>query len=93
VVVDDLNAFGTGIAPDEAQAELVVDADEVLTASIPGKEFEAVPRRDAQIIKSGRDAGLQELASGDLFEGNEPPDAHTLSQGLGIRAAERSDHG
>ena len=39
------------VAPDEAHAELIVDADAVLTGSVTFKRFEPVTRRGAQKIQ------------------------------------------
>lgn len=92
VVVDDLDGISGAITPDEAEAVLIIDPDAVLTAAISEEGFEAVPGRDSQIIEAGSHLKLEELAAGYPLEGDEPPDADTVGQGLGVRTAERSDH-
>jgi hypothetical protein len=92
VVIDDLDVIGTAVAPDEAEAELIVDTDAVLAATIPGEWFEAVPRWDSQILKRGGHLQLEQFAPGHPLEGDEPPNAGTVGEGLGVRTAERTDH-
>jgi len=91
VVVDDLDSISAAITPDEADAVLIIDPDAVLTAAISVEGFEAVPGWDAQIVESCGHLKLKELASGHPLKGDEPPNTDTAGQGLGVRAAERSD--
>jgi hypothetical protein len=39
VIINDLHSLGAGIAPQEAKALLVIDADAVLTGPIPFQGF------------------------------------------------------
>jgi hypothetical protein len=48
----------------------------VLSSTIPDQGFQAVTGRDPQVLQGG---------------GDEPWNAHTFSESLGVRAAERSD--
>jgi len=51
VVVDEFDMFGTSVSPNKANAPLRVHADAVLAATIPNELFQAIPRRDAQIVE------------------------------------------
>ncbi len=46
MVINDFNGFRASIRPEEAQAELVVDADAVLTGAIASQGFQLVAWRD-----------------------------------------------
>jgi hypothetical protein len=50
-IIDDLYIFGTGIGPDKAQAELIVDPDAVLPLPVSRQSFQMVRRRRPQIGK------------------------------------------
>jgi hypothetical protein len=49
VIVGDFHIEGITVFPAEANPPLIVDPDAVLTLSIPGKPFEAIPGRHSQI--------------------------------------------
>jgi hypothetical protein len=49
MVVDDFHVLRAGFGPAEAEAELVVDPDTVLTGAIAVHCFQAVRRRHAQV--------------------------------------------
>ena len=51
VVINNFNIDRARVASDEAHAELIVDADAVLTGSVTFKRFEPVTRRGAQKIQ------------------------------------------
>jgi hypothetical protein len=51
VVVDDLDLFGTGVGPDEADAPLVVDADAVLSLAVTAHLLEPVAGEGAEIVE------------------------------------------
>jgi len=50
VVVRYLYILRAVLGPDEADPELVVDTDAVLTFTVAPQGFQPVPRRDAQIL-------------------------------------------
>jgi len=49
VIVGDFHFDGITVFPAEANPPLIVDPDAVLTLSIPGQLFEAIPGRNSQI--------------------------------------------
>jgi hypothetical protein len=53
VVVHDLDVVGVAAEPTEANAELVVDTDAVLTEAVTGKLLKSVGRRDLEVGESG----------------------------------------
>ncbi len=65
VIVDDLDIEGVTIAPDKTDPPLVVDANTVLARTIARQTFQAIARRNAQIVQSGGAIKHSQLASGD----------------------------
>ncbi len=57
VVIDDLHVEGIALVPDKTDPPLVINANAVLTGTLPVKRFEAVGRRDAEVIQ---DSGIIE---------------------------------
>lgn len=53
MIVDDLDVMSVAPEPSEANSELVVDADTVLTDTITSKLFESIGRRHLEICKCG----------------------------------------
>ena len=53
MVVDDLDVVCVAAEPTEANAELVVDADAVLTEATAGKLLKSVGRRNLEIGEGG----------------------------------------
>jgi hypothetical protein len=53
VVVDNLDVMGVAAEPSEANSELIVDADAVLTDTIAGKLFKSIGRRHLEVGKGG----------------------------------------
>jgi hypothetical protein len=51
VVVGNLDIMGVAVPPAEAEAPLIVDADGVLPIPIPGQLFQAIARRNAQVLE------------------------------------------
>jgi hypothetical protein len=49
VVIDDLDQFGAAVAPDEADAPLIVDSDAMLAASVASQGFEAITGQCPQV--------------------------------------------
>jgi hypothetical protein len=53
MVVDDLDVMGVAAEPPEANSELFVDADAVLTDTIASKLFKSIGGRHLQVGKGG----------------------------------------
>ena len=72
-MVGNLNVRRPCIGPNEADPELIVDADAVLSRSITRQRFEAITRRRFQVLKHGRGLQHRELASRDFAYRTETP--------------------
>src|SRR5665648_862578 len=92
VIVHDLDVFGTGCRPAEADAVLVVDADAVLAGAGALERLEPVAGRDAQVVEASGDLQLAQPAARDRLEVHEASDPPTTGQRLRIRVLERDDH-
>src|SRR3546814_7633829 len=71
VVVDDLDIGCLRALPAKTHAELVVDANAVLTLAVAAQCFKAVARRDTQVVEASRPVELFELASRHGFDRSE----------------------
>jgi hypothetical protein len=63
MVVDDLNMFGTGIGPAEADAVLIVDPDRVLPGPIALELLEAQAWKRERLQGHGRVQAIQALGA------------------------------
>ena len=54
MVVDNLDVIGVAIAPRKADAPAVIDPNAILSRSIPCQLFQAIGRRNLQIIEGMR---------------------------------------
>lgn len=88
MIIDNLNLLRSTIAPCEANAPLVVDADAVLPASVALERFKAIPGRDAQVVQADGCVEHIQFAQGYPGDGTETGRAVALEKGLGIFATE-----
>lgn len=77
MVIDAFDRIGTASGPDEADAELVVDADAVLAGAITPQSLQPVARGNPQVVQTARDLQLPELAASHALNG--------LNRGTGLR--------
>src|SRR3546814_9140358 len=91
VVVDDLDIGGLRALPAKTHAELVVDANAVLTLAVAAQCFKAVARRDTQVVEHSRPVELFELASRPGVDDAEPPPPVPPEKRLRVLAAARFD--
>ena len=92
MVVDDFNVFWAGCCPDEAEPELVVDADAVLAMAVSPKRLQAIAWWDLKIVQASGGIKDGELAEGHASEASKTPNRLPLKQGPGVAAAKRPDH-
>jgi len=91
VVIDNFDFGGAFSGPDEAQSELIIDADAVLAAPVPVQRLQAIGRRYAQIPQIGRNVEHRQLAQGSGFDVAPPRHALAIEQRLRAFAGERLD--
>jgi hypothetical protein len=82
VVVDDLDVVGCAVAPHEAHAPLIVDANAVLPCPITSECLQPIARRHAQVIQPGGDFQLLQLAQRGTLDVDPPFDAAAFEQRL-----------
>jgi hypothetical protein len=78
----------TCIGPHEADPELIVNPDAVLSRSITDQRFEAITRRGFEVLEHGRRIQHRELASRDFAYRTETLRFVHLEQLFGILAFE-----
>lgn len=93
VIVDDRHVRRTSRSPDEADAPLVVDADAVLSSTVPLEEFQAIARWNPKFVEFLNRIEHQQLCEHlpsqsrvDAFH------AFAMKQPLGIPIGEGDDH-
>jgi hypothetical protein len=64
MVVHYFNVIGIVIMPDEANPELIVNPDAVLSRPVPLEGFQAIPGRASQILQVFRRIQDQEFSQG-----------------------------
>jgi hypothetical protein len=92
MIVDDLDQLGAGVAPDEADAQLVINPDAVLTATVTLEGLQAITGGRPKIGNPGCGIENVELAQRDRSDRLELGNCFTLEQGLGPLVPERPDH-
>lgn len=97
VVVDDLDAVGVAVLPDEAESPLVVDADGVLADAVPLQRFEPGGRRSAwgaEVAEVGGRIEHDELAQGAALDvGRDAPARAAVEEALRVGVGEGLDQG
>jgi hypothetical protein len=64
VIIDDVDVVGVAVQPAEADAPLVVDAEAVLTFTVPAEGLEAVSRRYTEIVQGVGGVQVDEFPKG-----------------------------
>lgn len=54
MVVNYLNVFSISINPMETNAKLIVNANAMLTGTVPFQQFQMIPRRISQVLQRVR---------------------------------------
>ena len=67
MIIDDLNIAEIVAIHSETHAVLVIDPDAVLSRSVAGKSFQAVPGRNAQILQTSCIVDHDQLAKRQML--------------------------
>ena len=92
MIVYDFHILSACCCPAEADTELIVDTDTVLTDAVAFKRLKPVARRYAQIIKPPGDFQLAELAPSYGFNVDKSFDPMSTRKRFGVCISERTDH-
>ncbi len=93
MVIDDLHVEDIALIPDKKDPPLVINADAVLTDTLPVKRFEAVGRRDAEVIQGSGIIEHSQFAPSHLLDiPRYSPGALPLPDLLSFPSAEALDH-
>jgi hypothetical protein len=82
VVIHYFHVVGVRALPGEANPELIVDPDAVLSPPIPFQRLQAVAGREAQILGAGRRVDPDELPSSRGLEGRRETPGHSPTKEL-----------
>lgn len=91
VIVHDLNVQRAFRCPQEADAELIVNADAMLSGALSFQSFQPIARRYAEIIESSGPVQHCQLAHGNGFDVRKAFDAFAAEQALRIGTLEGPD--
>jgi len=93
VVIDYLDQLGAALAPDKANAPLIVDPHAMLALAAALKRFEAIARRRSQVREPACCIEHVELAVRHLLDCLKYDHGFAPEQRLGPSVLERPDHG
>ncbi|OFV91465.1 MAG: hypothetical protein A3G76_15545 [Acidobacteria bacterium RIFCSPLOWO2_12_FULL_65_11] len=93
MIVHDLNLVRAALRPAETDPPLIVEANAVLTSTVPTESLQPVPWRDSEILEPSRRIELSQLPKRNTLEvWTELPDGLAGEQPLGIPVAEAPNH-
>ncbi len=78
--------------PGKHDPPLIIDADAVLPLAVALERFEAIARRNAEVVRCRRCVEHQEFAKGHALNPQvDPPDRLPIEQRFGVAVGERDD--
>ena len=92
IVFGNFDMFGTSLPPREADAVLIIDSDAVLVLPVAVQPFQAIARRNQQIVQSTSTVKGNQPAKRDRRDGVELFDPFPLEKALSLRTPETPDH-
>ena len=92
MVIDNLHIVGIPVAPDKADAPLIVDANTVLPFSVAFKRFQVISRGRGKVTKLRGNIQLPEFPLCHPLKSPKPPDALPRMKLFRIFRPERPDH-
>lgn len=92
MVIHDLYLGRVALAPHEADAPLVVDANAVLPLSVAFQLFKPVTGRSGQVAKPHGEMQLLQFSPGNALDGSKSLHPLAVEQSLRIDAAKGCNH-
>ena len=89
MVINNFDVFRTSLGPSEANPELPVDSDAVLTLAITRQWLQHIPGRYSKIIQLACSLELPNFPQGNSLKVDEASDAAPVCQLFGILTLER----
>jgi hypothetical protein len=86
VVIHDFDALRPRSRPNEAHAPLVIDADAVLSGSVPAERFETIARGRAQVLQLFGSIKHLQFSFRDSFNVPESLRVQSFVKGFGVFA-------
>jgi hypothetical protein len=93
MVINNFDFFRAGLGPAEANPELPVDSNAVLTLAVTMQRLQHIAGRNFKIFQLACSLELPDFPQGNALEIDKAPDAATACQLLGVLTLERYDHG
>lgn len=92
MVIGNGDLGGAEIGPAENDAPLVVDADGMPAGPVAPEQFEAITRRDAEVVQLAGAVHLDQLAQGHPTDGREAPVLFLVEKLLGVGIGKGLNH-
>lgn len=92
MIIHNFHVFGARNRPAEADPELIVNSDAVLSLAVTLEGFKPVAGRNAKVFGSTSNLQLSQLAPSHALNHLKPLDPAPIRECLGIRILERYDH-
>ena len=89
MIIDDFYVFRPGCGPAEANAELIVHANAMLTRTVALQGFESVAGRHSKVVEPIGDLQLPKLPSRYVFDLLESSDPASADECFSISVLER----
>jgi len=92
MIVNDLHVVSIAAAPQEAYTPLIIDADAVLTLTFALQCFQAIPRRNQQILQGASTVQVQQLSTRYSLKGPKARHVYIGEQRFRLPGSERANH-
>lgn len=89
MVINNFHIFRASLGPTEANPELLVNSNAVLTLAVTMQRFQHIPGRHFKIIQLACNLELPNLPQGNSLKVDEASDAAPVCQLFGILTLER----
>jgi hypothetical protein len=92
IVVNYLDIVGIAVSPDKANAPSIIDADTVLTPAVAFQCFQAIPRRNQQVLQRAGAMEVQQFPTRDSLERAETRHVTIGEQRFRLLASKGANH-
>jgi hypothetical protein len=92
MIIDDLDLMRVAVAPDEADAPLIVDADRPFAFPVPPQRLKPIAGRHPQILELLRVMQDEQLSTGLPLDPTKSGDIEVVEETFRSGVPKRSDH-
>ena len=92
MIVHNFYVIAVAMAPDKADAPLIIDSDRMLAVAVSSQRLQSIPRRRSQDSQFCRGVQLKQFAQRDAFDGAETLAVLVVKKLLGLLRAKALNH-